>query len=312
MELKDQHANIGSNYSYNLITDVVNDYFTRDENKGYFKFLWTSTKDKNQEIVDLSGGPDLLNGTCKFRVKIPDKFKAGERKILKIVIGKNENNEDFVLKVHTTILDKQKSKVRERILSKKPSQKKIKDKLRDDVKTNSGGNIDDQNISSELVLPVWVNRDDWELKTSHSFNEYEVLRLKKDRDIRDLTGKAYKYRAFLNEENIFLLKERKNERANYTWNMIKQRWWVYFLWLINGGLVQHRIDKSKNRLLTIEDTESDEDKQIKPEDVDVLEIAARSVAMCVFLQQKNLLQNVSQRSSRSDQNIVNYDEESTF
>jgi|TARA_Y100000294_G_C8559143_1_gene338395 hypothetical protein len=312
MELKDQHANIGSNYSYNLITDVVNDYFTRDENKGYFKFLWTSTKDKNQEIVDLSGGPDLLNGTCKFRVKIPDKFKAGERKILKIVIGKNENNEDFVLKVHTTILDKQKSKVRERILSKKPSQKKIKDKLRDDVKTNSGGNIDDQNISSELVLPVWVNRDDWELKTSHSFNEYEVLRLKKDRDIRDLTGKAYKYRAFLNEENIFLLKERKNERANYTWNMIKQRWWVYFLWLINGGLVQHRIDKSKNRLLTIEDTESDDDKQIKPEDVDVLEITARSVAMCVFIQQKNLLQNVSQRNTRSDQDIVSYDEDSTF
>ena len=34
--------------------------------------------------------------------------------------------------------------------------------------------------------------------------------------------------------------------------------------------------------------ESDDDKKIKPQDVEVLEIAARSVAMCVFLQQKNL------------------------
>ena len=39
MELKDQHVHINSNYSYNLITDVVNDYFTREENKGTFKVL---------------------------------------------------------------------------------------------------------------------------------------------------------------------------------------------------------------------------------------------------------------------------------
>ena len=72
---------------------------------------------------------------------------------------------------------------------------------------------------------------------------------------------------------------------------MKQRWWIYFVWLINGGLVQHRIDKSKNRLLTVEDLQSDDAKKIKPEDVEVLELSARSVAMCVFLQQKNLLQN---------------------
>ena len=93
--------------------------------------------------------------------------------------------------------------------------------------------------------------------------------------------------------------------------MMKQRWWIYFVWLINGGLVQHRIDKSKNRLLTVEDLQSDDAKKIKPEDVEVLELSARSVAMCVFLQQKNLLQNTSPKTSRDD-NLVNFDQDSTF
>ena len=162
------------------------------------------------------------------------------------------------------------------------------------------------------IVPIWTNKTDWEERTKKSYNDYEVLRLRKNPDPRDPTGKAYKYRAFLNEENIFLLKERKNERANYTWNMIKQRWWVYFLWLINGGLVQHRIDKSKNRLLVIEDLDSEIGKNIKPQDVEVIEIAARSVAMCVFLQQKNLLQNISNTNTRSDQSVVNYDEDATL
>ena len=33
-----------------------------------------------------SGGPDLHFGKCKFRIKVPDKFKAGERKILKVIL----------------------------------------------------------------------------------------------------------------------------------------------------------------------------------------------------------------------------------
>ena len=88
LELKDQHVNLDGSYSYTLLTDVVNDYFTRDENKGYFKFLWSSLNEKDEEKVDLAGGPDLDFGKCKFRVKIPKKFKPGERKILKLIIGK--------------------------------------------------------------------------------------------------------------------------------------------------------------------------------------------------------------------------------
>ena len=146
-------------------------------------------------------------------------------------------------------------------------------------------------------------------KTSYSFNEYEVLRIKKVRDTRDTTGKSWKYTAYLNEENIFLLKERKNEKANYTWNQMKQKWWMYYVWLINGSLVQHRIDKSKNRLLSVQDLESEEAKNIKPDDTEVLEITARSVAMCVFLQQK-ALQPKSQ-NTRSD-NLANFDEDASF
>ena len=311
MELMDQHVNINGIYSYTLLTDAVNNYFTRDEHRGFHKFVWLSKDEKTEEKVDLSGGPDLHFGKCKFRIKVPDKFKAGERKILKVVFGKSPNKEDFILKVHMTILEKQKTKTKQRTLPSKPSQKAIEDKLRDDIKTNPDGNVDDQNISSDLVLPHWSNRENWEDNTKHPFNEYEVLRIKKTRDPRDTSGKSFKYTAYLNEENIFLLKEKKNEKANYTWNMMKQRWWIYFVWLINGGLVQHRIDKSKNRLLTVEDLQSDDAKKIKPEDVDVLELSARSVAMCVFLQQKNLLQNTSPKTSRDD-NLVNFDQDSTF
>ena len=56
--------------------------------------------------------------------------------------------------------------------------------------------------------------------------------------------------------------------------------------------------------------EGEEAKKIKPVDTEVLEITARSVAMCVFLQMK-ALQNNNQNQSRSD-NLVNYDEDSTL
>ena len=309
LELKDQHVNIDGSYSYTLLTDVVNDYFTRDDNKGYFRFLWSSVNEKEEESVDLAGGPDLDYGKCKFRVKIPKKFKPGDAKILKLVIGKNKNSQDFVLKVFMTVLEKQKTTTKRKSLPKKPSVKAIEDKLRDDIRPNSDGNVDDQNVSSDLVLPQWVSRENWEEKTSYSFNEYEVLRIKKVRDTRDTTGKSWKYTAYLNEENIFLLKERKNEKANYTWNQMKQKWWMYYVWLINGSLVQHRIDKSKNRLLSVQDLESEEAKNIKPDDTEVLEITARSVAMCVFLQQK-ALQPKSQ-NTRSD-NLANFDEDASF
>ena len=101
---------------------------------------------KTEEKVDLSGGPDLHFGKCKFRIKVPDKFNAGERKILKVIFGKSPNKEDFILKVHMTILEKQKTKTKQRTLPSKPSQKAIEDKLRDDIKTNPDGNVDDQNI----------------------------------------------------------------------------------------------------------------------------------------------------------------------
>lgn len=309
LELKDQHVNIGSSYTYNLLTDVVNDYFTREENKGYFRFEWSSEKDKNNEPVDLAGGPDLLYGKCKFRVKIPKQFKAGDKKILKFIIGNKLGGEDFVLKVHMTILQNQTSvqRKKEKILPVRPKPKEIEDKLRDDIKSSPEGKIDDQNVSSDLVLPRWLNRQNWKDTTGTEHNEYEVLRIKKSRDSNDPSGNSWKYSAYLNEENIFLLKERKNERANYTWNQIKQKWWMYFVWLINGTLVQHRIDKSKNRLLSIEDSEGEEAKKIKPMDTEVLEITARSVAMCVFLQMKSL-QNTAQRETRSD-NLVNYDDD---
>ena len=60
-----------------------------------------------------------------------------------------------------TILEKQKTKTKQRSLPSKPSQKAIEDKLRDDIKTNPDGNVDDQNISSDLVLPHWSNSENW-------------------------------------------------------------------------------------------------------------------------------------------------------
>ena len=53
----------------------------------------------------------------------------------------------------------------------------------------------------------------------------------------------------------------------------------------------------------------DANKNIKPDDTEVLEITARSVAMCVFLQQK-ALQPKSQ-NTRSD-NLANFDEDASF
>ena len=43
--------------------------------------------------------------------------------------------------------------------------KAIEDKLRDDIRPNSDGNVDDQSVSSDLVLPTWVSRENWEEKT---------------------------------------------------------------------------------------------------------------------------------------------------
>ncbi len=79
--------------------------------EGFINLFGYLKMKKNEEKVDLSGGPDLHYGKCKFRIKVPDKFKAGERKILKLIFGKNPNKEDFILKVHMTILEKTKNQI---------------------------------------------------------------------------------------------------------------------------------------------------------------------------------------------------------
>ena len=49
MELMDQHVNINGSYSYTLLTDAVNNYFTRDEHRGFHKFVWLSKDEKTEE-----------------------------------------------------------------------------------------------------------------------------------------------------------------------------------------------------------------------------------------------------------------------
>ena len=47
--------------------------------------------------------------------------------------------------------------------------------------------------------------------------------------------------------------------------------------------------------------------KVKPDDIEVLEITARSVAMCVFLQQKHLSMHTA-KNPRSSENLESYNE----
>lgn len=303
-ELKDQHVQIGKNYTYKLTTDVVDDYLTRDDNKGYFKLVWEN-KD-NDEVVQVSGGPDIINGICKFRLEIPNNFNIGENKILKIIISNQKEKEDFVLRVFCTILEKQ-SQFREkkRKISRTSKKNQIKNVLRDDIRTSSQGEIESKETTTDLVIPIWVNAEKWKEISDTEPNEYSVLFLKKNRDPKSPEGKViYNYKAYLYEENIFLLKEKTKERPNYTWLMIKAKWWMYYFWQVNGSLVQYRIDKSKNRVQHIQNENED---KIEIDEVKIIEITAHSLAMCVFLQQRSLINR-----SSTERTVTNYEENEQF
>jgi len=303
-ELKDQHVQVGRNYSYKLTTDVVDDYLTRDDDKGYFKLVWEN-KD-NDEIVQVFGGPDIINGICKFRIEIPKEFEVGENKILKIIISNPKQKEDFVLKVFCTILEKQQKKpAKKRNISQTTNKHKIKDVLRDDIRTSSQGEIENKETTTDLVIPTWVNAEKWKEISETEANEYSVLFLKKTRDPKSPEGKVvYNYKAYLYDENIFLLKEKSKEKPNYTWLMIKQKWWMYYFWQVNGSLVQYRIDKSKNRVQHILNEDA---IKIDIDEVKVIEITAHSLAMCVFLQQRSL-----SNKTGAERNVTNYVENEQF
>jgi len=304
-ELKDQHVHIGKNYSYKLSTDVVDDYLTRDNDRGLFKLVWENKE--NDDVVLVSGGPDIINGVCKFRIEIPNEFEVGENKILKIIISNKKNQEDFVLRIFCTILEKQsQNTIKNRSISKSSKNKKIKDILRDDIRTSSQGEIENKEATTDLVIPQWVNAEDWKKIKETDPNEYSVLFLTKNRDPKSPEGKiVYNYKAYLYEENIFLLKERSKEKPNYTWNMIKQKWWMYYFWQVNGSLVQYRIDKSKNRTPY---TNNENGEKVDIDEVKVIELVANSLAMCVFLQQRNLVAN----KVGTERNVTTYDENEQF
>jgi hypothetical protein len=86
--------------------------------------------------------------------------------------------------------------------------------------------------------------------------------------------------------------------------MIKQKWWMYYFWQVNGSLVQYRIDKSKNRVQHILNEDA---IKIDIDEVKVIEITAHSLAMCVFLQQRSL-----SNKTGAERNVTNYVENEQF
>lgn len=86
--------------------------------------------------------------------------------------------------------------------------------------------------------------------------------------------------------------------------MIKAKWWMYYFWQVNGSLVQYRIDKSKNRVQHIQNENED---KIEIDEVKIIEITAHSLAMCVFLQQRSLINR-----SSTERTVTNYEENEQF
>ena len=162
-------------------TDVVNDFFTRDNDPGRFE-LYLNDEEYVAENYSLS----LWNGNATLNIQLPTNCKVGDLLEFESKVISTNSIEPFISVFYVRIMDEAKDTTGSPGEREKPP-------------SNKSG--DGSHKPSLLKIPnvFEVRRENW---SEHSFDEASAL------EVKDAGDGSYDF--YINVDNIHLLTEQKN------------------------------------------------------------------------------------------------------
>ena len=250
-----------------MITDAANNYFARRTKKGSF-YITQLIDDEEIELRNFSG-PSLKDTICHIKdIKFKRNYEIGNQIKIKILIKDDYQNKDgFSLYVNLGIRPKQ---------QKKPSKKSGNKRKKPEMLGNQGKNIEEV-PSTKPIIPIPVEKDNWERKTNKAWSEESVVHVEEiPTDDND-----FYYKMYYNRDNINL--QREFDKADFT-NPVEaiEKTYKYSLGLVSMyALLQYRKDKENNLLDYIELDDEANTRKVY-EEKKVIEIAAKSYSRGAF------------------------------
>ena len=218
-------------------TDVVNDYFSREQFAG--KYILRSHDSLFQDNLPSDYNLNLQNGVATLNLELPKTKNIGDSFKYELIVQDETLLDPFVNQFKITVGQSQKPSGGNTI-TKPPSNQ-----------GNNGGGERPQGLAIPTPIPVYES--DWELQ---GFDKYSALKAIHDTSDDELSG-FHDY--YVNMDNIYLNTELKATKENP--EIVKARW-QYGMVLIGMALLRHDKDAE---VLSDSDHELEGDNALSPE-----------------------------------------------
>jgi hypothetical protein len=254
-------------------TDVVNDYFDREIDKGTFTLLKINGDEK--EYMDESSALRMENGIANLNITLPKTCNVGDTIKFKAAVNDITLMEPFTNEFTLTVL-------KEAVIKKnKPSSRK---------KPPSKKEGDDREISSKIEPPrptkVYRNPKEgqtgWEVMDP-PFNEYSALRIiHVPGSDDDQNGKEI-YDFYINMDNIYLWNEQKSSKKNAD---LLEACFLYGMVLVGISLIHDDMERESKK--EEDDYEDEHNGYRKPNVEDKVEEFTKAIAPILLPMIENL------------------------
>lgn len=253
---RDCHINLRARITFE--TDVVNDYFGRDIDRGEFALYIINGNEKIKATGYI--GPKLNNGIATLSIQLPNNVGVGDSIHFEAVVNDPIAIEPFINKFNLNVL-------KEVVIKSKPP-------IHKQPPSDNAGKDRESPLGIMVPKSKWIKREEWE-EQSPSFNKYTAMRA-----ITDYEGDEKVYSFYLNANNFFLETELKTSDDEP--RLIRARF-KYGMMLIGLSILY---DFEESKKLKNEDDETDEENGIIIEDK--IEDATKAIAPVLLPMISNL------------------------
>ena len=252
-EIYHRDGNINKRLRFDFETDVVNDYFLRENDRGDYSINMNLIKN-NKNHLNISKENQIFHqylkdGKWLVSVKVPKETEIGDKLELTYNI-KDQTNDGWSLKSVVNII---------------ASTKKNKNKKKKKKKKNNQNDGDKENPTGFSFPKVtWVKQESW---GKHNFTDISALRIIKA-DTKEINGKQIEsWDFFLNRNNRYLETELKTNKKGLHEEIILNRYKLAIVFL-SLSLIDHL---KKSEQTTIEEDISRLTAGISPVILDVVD-----------------------------------------
>jgi hypothetical protein len=230
-EILKKTANENKPINFHFETDVQNDYFYREENKGNIEIKFTGEKFKNEKIIFAD---KLNNGIYKITLSQPENITEGDILNVSFVVNDQTQTKPFLNIAEVKIV----AQIEPINDEDEPSKPKPKPNKPDEgLKKEIPGGL-------SIPEPIWVTKEEWGNFSFDAFDEFDAMTVQFREETQVGSEKIDKYDYYINADNFYLLYELKRTKINL--EVIKQRYKTAMTLIAVSILAQAKLEKKDN------------------------------------------------------------------